>query len=359
VELSDLNGTQQALGRSGGVVYGSGLLALDVLVPNDGSGVQRQWAGGTCANVLTVLSYLGWKSFPVARLADDIAGRQVCADLSTWNVHLDHVHESPAASTPIFIEILTSHEGRAATHRFTSRCPRCGSRFPPFQPITVAAAAKVAAKMESIDVFFMDRVSPGILLLAEEARTRGALVVFEPSGVGDVEQFQAALSISHIIKCAFERLGDTLETFSVPFNRVEIVTQGSHGLRMRSGFSSHHCPTWEHFPGFGIDAVTDAAGAGDWCTAGLIHSLGLRGSASLINASGARLREGIRLGQALAAWNCSFLGARSGMYSVSPQALEIQIRKLSSNDFSGRLMTAKEARVSTTPVRQLCSTCVG
>jgi len=380
------------------VIYGTGLLALDVLYPNDSDGIQRQWAGGTCANVLAVLSYLGWRSFPVARLADDVAGRQVCADLSVWNVHLDHAHESPTASTPVFVELLSNRVGRVTTHRFTSRCPGCGSRFPPFQPITVAAAARVAAKVTSIDVLFMDRVSPGILLLAEECRRKGALVVFEPSGIGDVAQFEAALSISHIAKCSFERLGSAFEGITVPTRRVEIVTLGSKGLRMRSGFNSHQCPEWEHFPGLTIAEVTDAAGAGDWFTAGLIHSLGSGGSTSLTEASGERLRAAVRLGQALAAWNCGFQGARSGMYQISPQALETQIGKLdgrpgdyrrsrsrcetrlaaghsspepssiihmdsathlATNQFSSWYMAPTEAYVGDLQVQYLCSTCAG
>src|SRR5689334_15732613 len=54
-------------------VFGTGLVALDVVIT--GSDHQRPLfrAGGTCGNVLTILSHLGWKACPVARLNGDPA----------------------------------------------------------------------------------------------------------------------------------------------------------------------------------------------------------------------------------------------------------------------------------------------
>ena len=46
-------------------VVGTGLVALDVVVSGDDV---KYFAGGTCGNVLTCLSYLGWDAKPVARL---------------------------------------------------------------------------------------------------------------------------------------------------------------------------------------------------------------------------------------------------------------------------------------------------
>src|SRR4051794_7137720 len=66
-------------------VYGAGLIALDIVITPDDRAA-RTYAGGTCGNVLTILSYLGWESFPIARLNGDAVSARVLADLHRWNV---------------------------------------------------------------------------------------------------------------------------------------------------------------------------------------------------------------------------------------------------------------------------------
>jgi sugar/nucleoside kinase (ribokinase family) len=68
------------------VVFGTGLVALDVVFDVDTDDPPRFWAGGTCGNVLTVLSYLGWHVSPIARLGEGVAAERVLADLARWNV---------------------------------------------------------------------------------------------------------------------------------------------------------------------------------------------------------------------------------------------------------------------------------
>src|SRR5207247_2285384 len=57
-------------------------------------------------------------------------------------------------------------------------------------------------------------------------------------------------------------------------------------------------------------------GAGDWCTSGIIATLGGTGVAGLVSCREPTLVDALRYGQALAAWNCGFEGARGGMYRV-------------------------------------------
>ena len=71
------------------VVIGTGLVALDVVIPNGLESDPQLRAGGTCGNVLTALAYLGWSSYPIARLSEDGASKLVAADLRQWGVNLD------------------------------------------------------------------------------------------------------------------------------------------------------------------------------------------------------------------------------------------------------------------------------
>src|SRR5690606_31370429 len=57
----------------GPLVVGTGLIALDVVLDDNEPDRQRCYAGGTCGNVLTILSYLGWLAVPVSRIRRDRA----------------------------------------------------------------------------------------------------------------------------------------------------------------------------------------------------------------------------------------------------------------------------------------------
>ena len=68
------------------VVIGTGLVALDVVIPNGLAVDPQLCAGGTCGNVLTALAFLGWQSYPIARLGADGAAKRIATDLRQWGV---------------------------------------------------------------------------------------------------------------------------------------------------------------------------------------------------------------------------------------------------------------------------------
>jgi fructokinase len=63
------------------VCIGSGLVALDVVISNNPSVPNQFLAGGSCGNVITILSYLGWDCYPIARLSNNVAGDILIHDL--------------------------------------------------------------------------------------------------------------------------------------------------------------------------------------------------------------------------------------------------------------------------------------
>ena len=72
-------------------VFGTGLIALDLVIGADPETPVRSWTGGTCGNVLCILAYLGWDAYAVARMDNDVASEYVRADMRRWGVHLDWV----------------------------------------------------------------------------------------------------------------------------------------------------------------------------------------------------------------------------------------------------------------------------
>lgn len=316
-----------ALAEPSPAVIGTGLVALDVVFdgPNP-EHILPVTAGGTCGNVLAILSYLGWRAFPVARLSDDVAAQHIRRDLSQWGVRLDFVSSGPSSATPIYIQRMRRDAAGMPSHTFLRICPLCGHRLPGYQPIVLAAAMDVAAHIGYPTVFFLDRVSPGALVLAKESRARGAIIVFEPSGIGDPRLFREAVSLAHILKYSHERIERRDDDGAAPL--LEVQTLGREGLRYRRKVESTRMGAWRHIPGFRIARLVDSAGSGDWCTAGLIHMLGQSGLTGFLKASSSQMYEALVFGQALAAWNCGFTGARGGMYESSWKDAQLAIERI-------------------------------
>lgn len=299
-------------------IAGIGLIALDLVMSADPTRPVRAWTGGTCGNVLTIMSYLGWHSFPVARLNADIASLRVKQDMTRWGVHLNFAGCDPTCSTPIVVQKIDQNRRGEPTHRFAWSCPHCGKWLPGYRAVTAKAAEEVSRRIPTPNVFFMDRLSRGGLVLAQAAAAAGALIVFEPSGRSEPGLLQEALRLSHIVKYAEGRvreLGTSVTKSSVV---LEIQTLGDHGLRYRTKRPVRSTLTgWRHLPPLSPPAVRDTCGAGDWCTAGILSAIGQEGLGGFQSSTQAQIHSALKRGQAMAAWTCAFEGARGGMYYVS------------------------------------------
>ncbi len=313
-------------------IAGTGLIALDVVIPNETRSLPQLWAGGTCGNVLTALAYFGWDSYPIARLRDDALSSYINQDLARWNVRLDYLDSDKDGSTPVIVQHIYSSLDRGSTHSFSrKRCPFCGKRLPWYKPIRVADAARIIPQLPPLATFFFDRTSPGAHSLAKHAAERGSLVVFEPSSASDINRLRQAVQIAHVVKYSHERLSEVEEVCADPGPLLIIETHGSAGLRFlsRLGGGSGRWQVSESLP---ASKVVDTAGCGDWCTAGIIAMLGRHGLEEFSKTSPDRLLEALRLGQALAAWNCGFEGARGGMYRIDKSLFFESIKRLVAGD---------------------------
>lgn len=297
------------------VVVGAGRLTLDVLL-RDGQPRQAAvcQAGGTCGNVLTNLACLGWDAYPLADVGDDAPGRRYRRDLGRWGVKLDLVSTYPDQETPVIIHHL--HGG--GEHDFSSRCPFCGYQLQYFEPVPLERVEQRLPSVPRAEVFFFDRDSPGSLRLARHCRERGALVVYEPNYAGPESQLDEALAVADVLKLARDKLGGLAESRRLDGPRWIIETLGGDGLR----FLDTRAGTWEHQPAFRVPVVRDPGGSGDWCTAGFLHRV----------RQGEGLREALLYGQALAAWNCAFEGARGGMYRVDRETWQRDVLRLAAGE---------------------------
>jgi fructokinase len=310
------------------VVVGTGLVALDVVIPGDAGTMPHLWAGGTCGNVLAVLAYLGWEVYPVARLGQDSPAHWIAQDFTAWGLHLEFLVRESRGATPVIVQRIRRGGPDAGTHSFSWRCPFCGSDLPRYRPFRLTDLDQLIPQLPRSDAFFFDRVSPSTLRLAEHYAARGALIVLEPSSVGDPRLFRDALGLVHVLKFSNERLGNSVEALTAEQPWLVVETLGQHGLRYRCRLPAIVDHGWQHLGAFPIQDVRDTAGSGDWCTAGILHVLGAGGLSEFLCADGVVLQRALRFGQALAAWNCGFEAPRGGMYSVTKRAFEESIRGL-------------------------------
>lgn len=309
-------------------VFGAGLIALDLVVSSNPRSPIQSWAGGTCGNVLSILAYLGWDAFPIARMNGDPASDRVKADMERWGVRLDFSSCSPTTHTPIVIQEIRAKRDGSPTHRFSWSCPRCGQWLPGFRAITREVVEIVKPSLSGSSVFFMDRLSRATLTLAAQASDDGALVVFEPSASSDKKLFCEAIQIAHVVKYANQRMDSATDAMgNGSATLLEVQTLGSEGLRYRHRLS-RNLSDWRHLNAVPAPRIADTCGSGDWCTAGLVSQVARNGREGFLCGGAAAIRQALRYGQALAAWNCGFEGARGGMYAVDSKALELQIELL-------------------------------
>ena len=335
-------------------VFGTGLIALDLVVGPDPDTPVRSWAGGTCGNVLSILAYLGWDAYPIARMNDDVASDRVRTDMKRWGVRLDWANCAPTAHAPIIVQEIRRRRDGRPNHRFSWSCPHCGNWLPPFKAITVDAAEKIKPALAGASVFFLDRLSRGTLTLATEASARGALVVFEPSSKATDKLMAEAVAIAHVVKYADRRL-DGVPGVMAGDSAVllEVQTLGERGLKYRHRLGRGGS-RWMFFKAISAPRLSDTCGAGDWCTAGLIAKAAAGGQIGFRRAGARAVRAALRYGQMLAAWNCGFEGARGGMYSVSREVFRSQITNL----LNGRLNRLPNVPIRSVPIKVVpCPAC--
>lgn len=292
-------------------VVGTGLISLDIVMGPSPPNALRLYAGGTCGNVLAILAYFGWDAYPVARLGADELTNRVRRDLKRWGVHCDYLKLPPRTATPVIRERINAD----GSHKFSVTCSECGHWYPSYRPVTQKAIEPVLDNLCDADVFFFDRASAGAIMIAEACREAGACIVFEPSSVGNPNQFRKAVGVADIVKYSCERMSSLPEIGEIPKPLIEIVTFGEDGIQLRSQLPGSG-RGWHKIPAFPVPKVRDSAGAGDWMTATVIDLLRRQGLESLSSLKFSSLLDIINYGQAASAWNCAYESARGGMYEI-------------------------------------------
>lgn len=304
-------------------IVGTGLFALDVIVRADGHSAPPT-LGGSAGNVLSILGALGWQATPVGSLGEDQPAQTVFHDFEAVGADLRFLHRSSGRCTPVIFQHQVMEAG-APTHRFSFACPVCGIRRRPRWD-DAESLATMHTSPPPAAVFYLDRPTQLGVALAEHYAEVGAIVVFEPSAVGDDPSlFARAVRCARIIKYADDRI-DSFDAFDLQPGAVEIQTRGAEGLRFRTTSLD---PRWMHLGAYELPYLHDTAGAGDWCTAGMIYHLFSReaGTSSVVDHTA--LASALSFGQCLSTLNCMTEGARGLLSAWKPSRIVHAARQLS------------------------------
>lgn len=298
------------------ICFGIGLVALDVVINGNPNTQPLFQAGGSCGNVMTILSFLGWKSYPIARLSNKGSSELLFKDLQLHNVKLDLITQSDDGSTPIIIHRILKDSENNPKHRYEFRIPKTNIWLPSYKPVLSNKVPKISSFSLKPKIFYLDRVSRAGIDLAKYYKGKGSIIYFEPSSTSDERQFKECLAIADILKFSNDRLPAFKDLYPSRQVSIEIETLGANGLLYRSFRSQND--NWRFLPSIHINDAKDNAGAGDWCSAGIIHAL-LEKSDELIIKSITinKLEQAIVFGQFLSALNCKFYGARGLMYNLN------------------------------------------
>ena len=266
------------------IIVGAGLISLDVLIW-DGQRVPiSYYVGGTCGNVMMILSHMGWDAYPIARLDGTKDGVRVLDDMKKHHVHTDFV-STQDGKTPVIVQRNFINKDGVPTHKFESR-NNIGRFYLDFKSMTLKQANEV---IERID--FVPKV-----------------IFFEPSSRGgNVRLFNKCVEVSDIVKFSEQRIKD-INQFKDYKDKLFIQTQGAKGLSYRlSG-------DWKHLEPVANEKVVDTAGAGDWTAAALINNLFkdkvMFGICNLLESD---LETALKEAQKVGAESCSYEGARGMM----------------------------------------------
>ncbi|MEQ8176415.1 MAG: PfkB family carbohydrate kinase [Syntrophomonadaceae bacterium] len=303
-------------------IIGTGLICLDIIQSYNNT---YYMAGGSCGNVLTALSFLGWEGTLIKNTYRDLAGRVINDDLNSIGVHC--LEYGIPVDAPRIIQNIDIIDG-LPKHKYLFQCPICGKTLPKLKPISEKDGQNILAGVHKPNVFYTDRSSKGINLLRNRLIQEGTWFFYEPNSCRNPKLVLENAAESHIIKFSSDRIpnsiAERIRNDAYNQNTVLIVrTEGSKGLSFcyktrKKGEMSK----WHHLDAISTPTIVDTAGAGDWCSAGILYVLVQKFPVYKNWLSYSDVVGALQFGQALSAISCGFLGAQGLIHSDATEVLE-------------------------------------
>ena len=295
----------------------AGYLTMDTVVRDLSTGHYWHAAGGTSGNVSIFASALGIRTTSLARIGEDHRASCILRFLSEAGIDTSRIEKVPRLRTPGIIELIQGTPEGA--HRFTYTCPACQTRLPKGAVVSKRHADTEAETIDQFDAFFFDRATPSTVRLAGAAQKAGLLVMFEPPSIPRTAIAENAAAFSDIVKISLKPSQSPGQWHPAQDTRTRFIveTLGAQGVSMRSrmtqGWSAPR--KWPTVP---QDVIRDAAGAGDWLSAGILYSL-LEKEDTITTGA---LERSIEYGMRLSAISLAFDGPQGALKALGAKTIK-------------------------------------
>ena len=297
-------------------IMGAGFHCIDIIRSKS---IAKNALGGTAANVTAILSCLGQNaSF-------------ICSDyMGKWGEWLKLefirrgintlVFSTSKIPAPRIIEYLNTE---TAQHSFQSVCPVCGKKLSRcILPNNNHINDKIISHAKQANVFFFDRVSPGIKSIINSHYS--GWNYYEPNTFRNYQAFLDTAKASDIIKFSKSRIHDTymsrmLNDLQESKARLVIITMGADGFRFSCREKTGLLCDWITVKPAHIDSILDDTGAGDWFTA-IFLLIFLRQYPHFVEIIDMNILYNIfDISKSVAALNCGFIGVHDIFHDLEAE----------------------------------------
>ena len=304
--------------------------------------------GNTCGNVMTMLPYLGVKTFPVAKFDVSPQGYQMKRDLKAYGADVRHVSNTLEGGTTIFrcVHKLGLDGKPTMGHKgSTAGKPWNGPSARPCRKYLSSKGGEVEALVDSIgftpDVFFFDVAQAGHRILVERLREKGTLVYFECDSDGHriedekrrlaaYRAFLKCVDASDVVKMSGEYIQDL--SFADTYNdKLFVQTLGADGLRFKLGKGE-----WIKLEPIMNPDYKDYEGAGDWTSTTLIAALCSKNMLKVEEMTEETVREALAMAQQMASYSVGFYGSKGLIHA--DDGFELQDDTLEMPHYTKKLM---------------------
>ena len=252
--------------------------------------------GGQVASALVTCGKLGLRTKYIGAVGDDERGKIQMASLREAGMNLDHVEIRAGCPNQSAYIVIDQSTGERTIFWHRPECLR-------FDPDHIAPDMIARARMLHVD----GHDTPAVARAARIARDHGIPVSVDVDNVYP--------GFDKVLACADYLVGST--EFPARwtgerdvFQALERI-QSEYGMRVaamtlgRDGALAREAGRFVYSPGFVVDAI-DTTGAGDVFHGAFCYSV----------LKGATVRDALEFSNAMAALNCTRLGARGGIASA-------------------------------------------